>query len=134
MAIKVPCCKIYWNIFIKRLYAEWCVAQSHKKARNTATWEDFAATMEHYYKPKQNPTLKNFQFRSLTQHKDEIFPSFCNRVQKEAIYCKFKCDHNHCTADDIAIRNQILTKFRDNNIRQEALKKSWDLKQLRHSK
>lgn len=75
--------------------------------------------------------MKNFQFKSLTQHKDEIFPSFCNRVQKEEIYCKFKCDHNHCTAEYIAIRNQILTELRDNDIRQEAVKKSWDLKQLR---
>ena len=47
----------------------------------------FVATMEHYYKPTENPILKNFQFRSLTQHRGETFLSFCNRLWKEAIYC-----------------------------------------------
>ena len=66
-------------------YVDWCVAQPHEKTRNTATWEDFVATMEHYYKPTENPTLKNFQFRSITQHSDETFPSFSEYRKKQYV-------------------------------------------------
>ena len=53
-------------------------------------------------------------------------------MQKEAIHCHFKCDHKHCTAEGIATKYQILIKLKDSDIRQEDLKKSWDLKQLQH--
>ena len=92
------------------------MAEPYEKARNAATWEYFAATMKHCYKQTENPVMKNFQFRSLTQDVDETFPSFWNRVQKEAIYCHFKCDHKDCTAEDIAVRDQMLIELRYKDI------------------
>ena len=76
-------------------------------------------------------TLKNFQFRSLTQGRDEAFTAFCNRVDKEAKHCEFKCGHNDCTAEDTAIRDQIIIGLISNKIREEALKNSWNITQLR---
>ena len=37
----------------------------NEKARKITTWKDFASAIKEYYKPTQNPTLKNFKFREL---------------------------------------------------------------------
>ena len=93
------------------------MAEPYEKDRNAETWEDFPATMKHYYKQTKNPVMKNFKFRFLTQHVDETYTSFC-KGQEEAIYCHFKCDHKDCTAEDIAVTDQILIKLRNADIRQ----------------
>lgn len=59
------------------------------------------------------------------------FQPFCNRVQKEAKHCNFKCVSPTCTAEEISIRDQIVIGTHENQIRKQALKKSWDLKTLR---
>ena len=87
--------------------------------------------MRSLYKPTENNTLRNFHFRSLIQQETESFISFCNRVQKEATHCNFKCSSNDCTAENIAIRDQIIIGLIENSIRQEALKMSWDLVELK---
>ena len=87
--------------------------------------------MKECYKPTENLLLKNFQFRSLVQDTDESFATFCNRVEKEAKHCSFKCTHNDCTAEQTATRDQILIGTSDKKIRKEALMKSWDLATLR---
>ena len=114
-----------------RLHSDWKVAMPNEKARKTKTWNDFVNAMKQYYKPTQNPTLKNFKFRELTQAENEIFPAFCNRVEKEARHCYFKRKHNECNADEIATRHQIIIGTTNNMIREEALLKSWDLQKLR---
>ena len=80
--------------------------------------------MQTYYKPTENPTLANVHFRKLQQETEETFTAFCNRVEKEAVHCYFKCANDNCTADTIAIRTNC------HNIREESLLKSWDLQQL----
>ena len=87
--------------------------------------------MKAFYKPTENPTLKNYQFRSLSQGKSESFTSFCNRVEKEAGHCQFKCASPDCTAEQKAVRDQIVIGTLMNEIREEALKKSWSLSLLR---
>ncbi len=59
------------------------------------------------------------------------FPTFCNRVYKVAQHCNFKCHNADCTAEDTAIRDQIIIGTTHDKIREEALKNSWDLQQLR---
>ena len=46
-------------------------------------------------------------------------------------YCNFKCTSVDCTAEGTAIRDQIIIGLKDNDIRQEPLKRSWDLETLR---
>ena len=100
----------------KRLFADWKVAEQDESKRAKANWEYFKLKMQNYYKPTENLTLKNHQFRSLTQDTQESFPAFCNRV---------------CTAEDTAIRDQIIIGTTDAKIREEAVKNSWDLPKLR---
>lgn len=75
-------------------------------------------------------TLKNFHFRSLVQEDSEIFPAFCNWVEKEAKHCNFKSESDICTAEDTATRDQIIIGTSSNKTREEALKMSWDLSML----
>ena len=87
--------------------------------------------MQDYYTPTENLTLKNFQFRSLSQERDEAFPSFCNRVEKYSKHCQFKCNDPSCTAESIAVCDQIVIGMLSDTIREEALKNSWSLADLR---
>ena len=115
-----------------RFQANWRAAEPDETVRNRATWRSFVQTMENYYKPTDNPTLKNYHFRSLSQNHDETFPAFCNRVQNESKHCNFKCLHDDCTAAQTAVRDQIVIGTNSKEIREEALLRSWDLKTLRH--
>ena len=114
-----------------RFYTDWQTAQPDEPMRDEAIWTEFLTAMRQYYKPTENLTLKNYQFRALTQHSNETFPAFCNRVAKEAKHCHFNCENNDCTAEDTAVRDQIIIGTNDANIREEALLPSWDLKTLR---
>ena len=115
----------------RRMYADWQVAEPDVTKRAQATWEYFVAQIQAYYKPTENLTLKNHKFRTLTQATQEAFPAFCNRVYKEAQHCNFKCHNDDCTAEDTAIRDQIIIGTIHDKIREEALKHSWDLPKLR---
>jgi len=64
--------------------------------------------MQNYYKPTDNPTLKNYHFRSLCQNTNETFPAFCNRVLNEAKHCHFKCTDANCTAEATAVETKSL--------------------------
>lgn len=114
-----------------RLYTDWKMAEPNERSRKEASWDEFRDKIKIYYKPTENPTLMNFHFRALNQENNETFPSFCNRVMKEAKHCHFKCRNEDCTAEDIAIRDQIVIGLKDSAIREDALKKSWDLVTLR---
>ena len=114
-----------------RLYEDWLIAQPDETIRNDATWEIFKTIMEAFYKPTENVTLNNYKFRSLSQEEDESFASFCIRVEKEAKACTFKCRHQDCSAESIAVRDQIIIGTTSGKIRVVALLKSWDLTTLR---
>ena len=110
---------------------DWYAAQSDEAVRESRSWTDFLADMRAFYRPTDNPTLKNFKFRELQQGPEETFTAFCNRVALEAGHCSFKCTHGDCTAEDTATRDQIVIGTRYHHIREEALLKSWDLATLR---
>jgi len=116
----------------RRFYSDWTMAVPIEKGRMSATWLDFKQAMHNYYKPTENLTLKNFRFRSLSQGKEEAFIAFCNRVEKEAKHCQFLCDSQECTAEATAVRDQIVFGMLSEDIREEALKNSWNLTKLRN--
>ena len=114
-----------------RFYSDWLAAQPDAERRRETGWDDLTRLIKEYYRTTENLTLKNFQFRALTQEHSESFPAFCNRVEKEAKHCSFKCTHNDCSAENTAIRDQIVIGTTDGKIREEALMKSWNLQTLR---
>ena len=93
-------------------------------------WSDFVQQMKTYYRPTENPTLKHFHFRALSQGDSETFPAFGNRVEKEASHCSFKCTAADCSAESTAVRDQILIGTINNEIREQELLKSWNLTDL----
>ena len=115
----------------ERLYDDWLVAEPDASKREKATWEEFKIAIQAFYKPTENLTLKNFQFRALCQESKETFVSFVNRVEKDAKQCNFKCESDQCTAETIAIRDQVVIGTISGRIREEALKNSWSLVDLR---
>lgn len=106
-------------------------AQPDDIDRKTNRWNDFKLIMLKYYKPNENLTLKNFYFISLAQDTKETFPAFCNRGHKETKHCQFKCKRTDYLAEETAVRDQIVIDTHENNIREEALKKPWDLKTVK---
>ena len=68
----------------RRLYSDWVAAAPVEATRKAATWTIFKAMMQEYYRLTENLTLKNFQFHSLSQGKDETFIAYFNCVEKEA--------------------------------------------------
>ena len=70
--------------------------------------------------------LEKFHFGSNIQKDGETFIAFYNHVLLEAKHCDFKY-----TAEDNAVRDQIIIGPKSNDICQEALKKSWDLDTLK---
>lgn len=75
----------------------------------------------------ENITLKHFQFRSNLRQENETFITFCNNKALEAKHCNFNSKSPQCTAEETAVRDQIIIGLKDNDICQEALKRSWHL-------
>lgn len=115
----------------RRFYSDWVLALPNEGERKNATWATLKTKISEFYKPTENLTLKNFQFRNLMQGADETFISFCNRVEREAKHCHFKCSSDDCLAESIAVRDQVVIGLVNEDIRQEALKMSWCLDDLR---
>ncbi len=115
----------------KRFQTDWTAAQPDVNLRENATWTQFQEYIREYYRPTENSTLKNFHFRELQQGPQETFTAFCSRVALDAGHCSFKCTQATCTAESTATRDQIIIGTRYQNIREEALLKSWDLQTLR---
>ena len=114
-----------------RLYTDLCMAVPTEKARKSAKWNEFVTIMTQYYKPTENITLKHFQFQSKLQKENETFIAFCNRVALEAKQCNFNCESSQRTAQETAVRKQMIIGLKDNEIRQKALKRSWNIEPLR---
>ena len=87
--------------------------------------------MEEFYKPTENSTLNNYNFRAVVQLPTETFAAFSVRVEKEAKGCSFKCAHVNCSAETTAVRDQIIIGTTNSKIREEALLRSWNLNELR---
>jgi hypothetical protein len=107
------------------MYEDWKVAEPDDHKRKKSGWADFVSKMQIYYKPTENLTLKNYQFRALLQADNEAFPAFCNRVSKEAKHCNFKCDHEDCTAESTADQIIIGTTHEKRHLRTSGTYKSY---------
>ena len=115
-----------------RLQQDWKAAEPDKDVARTCSWEDFLIKMRAYYKPTENRILRNFEFRQLTQQPRETFNAFCTRVEAEGKNCHFcECTGNDCTAEEYAMRDQIVVGTHNEQIREAAMLKDWDLKTLR---
>ena len=115
----------------RRFYNDWVTCMPNEEERKNSPWVTFKENISLFYKPTENLTLKNFQFRSLSQISGESFISFCNKVERDAKHCHFKCDSHNCSAEATAIRDQIVIGILSDGIREEALKNSWNLSDLR---
>lgn len=82
-----------------RSYTDQKLAQPDKNAQKKVEWIYIIDVMKNYYKPIENPTLRIYYFRALTQSPEETFSAYSNRVQKESKCCKFKCHNEDCIAD-----------------------------------
>ena len=115
-----------------RFQQDWKAAEPVEADRD-CTWRQFLTKMQAYYKPTENSTLRNYEFRQLAQLPAETFSAFCNRVEKEGKTCTFcACDADAaCDAPSLAIRDQIVIGTHHDKIREQALLKSWALDDLR---
>ncbi len=114
-----------------RFYTDWQAAQPDADQRKAATWTTFLNSIKEYYRPTENMVLKRYQFRHLVQESGESFAAYVNRVEKEAKHCSFKCHHGDCTAENVAVADQVVYRTMVDKIREEAILKSWDLPTLR---
>lgn len=115
----------------KRMFSDWQLAEPDEIERKRAPWGDFVDKMKTFYAPTENLTLKHFQFRQLCQERNESFSAFALRIEQEAKHCMFSCESRECTGEMVSIRDQIVIGLQNEEIRQEALKNSWNLKELR---
>lgn len=115
-----------------RLQQDWKAAEPIAENRN-CTWKNFLQKMQAYYKPTENSTLRNYEFRQLAQLPSETFAAFCNRIDKEGKTCTFcACTAEiQCNAVNTAIRDQIVIGMHNEKIREQALVKSWSLEELK---
>ena len=85
----------------KRLFADWKIAEPDDSKRGKTMSKYFVTTVQKHYKPTENLTLKNHQFRSLTQAPMSHFRHFATAYTKQ-----------HSTAISIATMKIVLPKIR----------------------
>ena len=73
------------------------------------TWDHLLRKLRSYYKPTENPIIRNVEFRQLVQVTNEIFSAFCNRVEAAGKTCTFCKRDRDCSTEEYAIRDQIVT-------------------------
>ena len=113
------------------MYEDWQTALPNETAWKKAKWKELIKTIQEYYHPTKNLTLKNYQFCSITQGINASFAALCNRALKEAKHCKIWCSSNECTSETIAVRDQTIIGISSKMICEEDLMQSWNLDNLR---
>ena len=113
-----------------RLIQDWKAAEPNEVLSRDCTWDYFLQKLRSYYKPTENPIIRNFEFRQLVQAKNETFSAFCNRVEAAGKACTFCECNSDCSAVEYAIRDQIVIGTTSKNIRQKAMIKNWKLAEL----
>ena len=114
-----------------RLIQDWKAAEPNEVLSRDCTWDYFLQKLRSYYKPTENPIIRNFQFRQLVQAKNETFSAFCKRVEAPGKTCTFcECDSD-CSAEEYAIRDQIVIGTTNEHIREKAMIRNWKLAELR---
>ena len=87
--------------------------------------------MRQYYKPTENQIIRNFEFRQIMQFPNGTFGAFCNFVEasrKTRTFCNCK---KNCSAEEFAIRDQIVIGTNNEVIREKDMLKNWHLQELR---
>ena len=64
-----------------RLIQDWKAAEPNEVLSRDCTWDYFLQKLRSYYKPTENPIIRNFEFRQLVQAINKTFSTFCNRVE-----------------------------------------------------
>ena len=82
-------------------------------------------------RPNENPKIGNFELRQLVQVKSETFSTFCNKVEAGGKACTFCECGSDCSAEEYAIRDQIVIGRTNENICKKAMIKNWKLAELR---
>ena len=80
-------------IAITRLIQDWEGAEPNEVLSRDCTWDHFLKNLRSYFKPTENPIIRNFEFRQ--QIKNDTFSTFCNRVkatEKKCTFCEFDSD------------------------------------------
>ena len=71
-----------------RFQQDWKAAEPNDADRQ-CTWDHLLTKMREYYKPTENSTLRNYEFRQLAQLPAEAFSAFCNHCEKEGKHAHF---------------------------------------------
>ena len=98
--------------------------------RTNLKFKDLVKKMKTRYEPTRNYTLANYEFHSMKQNTDESFDTYVHRVKQEAKGCQFSCESPTCTIPDTMVRDQVIVGMNDDEIRKNALKNQWNLKDL----
>ena len=98
--------------------------------RTNLKFIDLVKKMKTRYEPTRNYTLANYEFHRMKQNTDESFDTYVHRVKQEAKGCQFSCESPTCTIPDIMIRDQVIVGTNNDEIRKNALKNQWNLKDL----
>ena len=98
--------------------------------RMNITFTDLVAKMTTRYTPNTNKVRNHYMFHRLQQNPSDSFDDYVHRVKSSAAQCDFKCTSVTCTVPNTLIRDQIITGTSNSHIRDEALKKQWDLDNL----
>ena len=93
-------------------------------------FSDLVKKMKERYTPTSNKVHNHYLFHRLKQKDGEKFDDFTHRVRGDAELCEFTCTNTGCTVKDVLIRDQILVGTNNEAIRDEALKRQWDLTEL----
>ena len=98
--------------------------------RTNLKFKDLVKKMKTRYEPTCNYTLANYEFHRMKQNTDESFNTYVHQVKQEAKGCQFSCESPTCTISDIMVREQVIVGMNDDEIRKNALKNQWNLKDL----
>lgn len=86
--------------------------------------------MKTRYTPNTNKVRNHYLFHRLKQTPSESFDDFVHKVRTNATLCDFKCNSPNCTVLNTLIRDQIISGTNNGHIRDEGLKKQWELDDL----
>ena len=123
--------KLLGSFATARLIQDWKAAEPNDVLSRDCTWDYFLQKLRSYHKPTENPIIQNFEFRQLVQAKNETFSPFSNRVEaagKTCTFCEYDSDRS---AEEYAIRDQIVPGTTNENICEKAMIKNWKLAELR---
>ena len=102
-----------------RMHGNWQTTLTNKRKHQKATWEEFVKVMQQYSQPTESLTLKIFQFCSLAERR--ITASLYSTLNVMVSFYMYANSQ----------KRQIIVPTLSDKIREEALKTSWNLEQLK---